>query len=171
MLFIKDLILRLWRSLSANPAPHRPPHLVLGQRGEDIAYCYLERLGYRIIAGNFRAPHERGEIDLIGWDGRVLCFIEVKTRSNDSFAPPSTAVTAAKRRNIRAVARCFLRTMHGVSRPHCRFDIVSVVCRPNAEAPEITLRTGAFGWDTDDRPRKRHLRDWVDRRPWKPLIR
>ncbi len=65
-------------------------HLRLGRLGETEAYLYLQKLGYRMVASNFRVLQNRGEIDLIGWDDNVLCFIEVKTRTDASFAPPST---------------------------------------------------------------------------------
>jgi Holliday junction resolvase-like predicted endonuclease len=89
---------------------------VLGKHGETEAYFYLKTLGYQFVATNFRVPHNRGEIDLIGWDNGTLCFVEVKTRSDDSFAPPSTAVTLNKRRNIISVARRYLRRLPAIAR-------------------------------------------------------
>src|SRR4051812_3672301 len=67
------------------------PHLALGMRGEALAALHLERAGYRLVAANFTVPvgrNRRGavvhaEIDLIAYDGPVLCFIEVKTRASD----------------------------------------------------------------------------------------
>ena len=59
----------------------RPPHQRTGARGEEDAYFYLRSLGYVMVARNFRTPRCRGEIDLIGWDRDVLCFVEVKTRT------------------------------------------------------------------------------------------
>ena len=110
---VTELAIRFLQSISSRLRPRKAAHLELGQRGEIEAYFYLTRLGYRIVARNFRVPYNRGEIDLIGWDNGVLCFIEVKTRTDDSFAPPSTAVTAKKRRNILAVARRYLRRLPG----------------------------------------------------------
>ena len=48
-----------------------------GVRGETFAYWYLRRHGYTIIARNFTVPGVKGEIDLVGYDGAVLAFIEV----------------------------------------------------------------------------------------------
>ena len=147
------------------PASNQPAHLRLGRRGEIEAYFHLKRLGYRFVATNFRAPHNRGEIDLIGWDKGVLCFIEVKTRMDDSFAPPSSAVTIKKQRNILSVAKSYLRRLPG-DRPPCRFDILSVVPSPNGGEPQFTLRKRAFSWDAGS-PRRREYRDYSDRHFWR----
>jgi len=72
------------RTLAADP---RPAHQRIGQRGEEEAYFHLRKLGYVMVARNFRSPRRRGEIDLIGWDKDVLCFIEVKTRTTRDVKP------------------------------------------------------------------------------------
>src|ERR1035438_2197415 len=76
------------RTLSPEKAP---PHQRTGRRGEEAAYFYLRTLGYVIVSRNFRSPHRRGEIDLIGWDKDVLCFIEVKTRTTRDGNAPGAA--------------------------------------------------------------------------------
>ena len=74
------------------------------------AYFYLRSQGYRIVAKNFRSARDRGEIDIIGWDEDVLCFIEVKTHSRHGWRP-GDAVDAAKRNHIRSVARRYVRQL------------------------------------------------------------
>ena len=67
----------------------------LGQLGEAYAAAYLEQLGYRLVGANFTLPVGRNlrgavvtaEIDLVAYDRNTLCFIEVKTRASDWFAP------------------------------------------------------------------------------------
>jgi hypothetical protein len=49
-----------------------------GIRGETFAYWYLRRHGYTLVARNYTVPGIKGEIDLIGYDGRALAFVEVK---------------------------------------------------------------------------------------------
>jgi putative endonuclease len=153
MLWLTKHLVRALQTMSRNG--RRPSHLKLGQQGESEAYFYLRRLGYRIVATNFRVPGDRGEIDLIGWDRDILCFIEVKTRTDDSFAPPSTAVTNEKQKHIRSVAKAYLRRLSG-ERPPCRFDVVSVVPSPNDQAPQITLRRGAFSWSVGGKPSRKY---------------
>ncbi|HZQ20384.1 MAG TPA: YraN family protein [Terriglobales bacterium] len=106
-----------------------PPHLMTGRRGEEDAYFYLRRKGYVIIARNFRTARHRGEIDLIGWDKDVLCFVEVKTRTSHDVKPAQAAVDRKKRRDLRVMIRFYLRTLprkqfHAL--PQWRFDIVTV---------------------------------------------
>jgi len=68
-----------WVAERTLPPEDIPEHQRTGRRGEEDAYFYLRRLGYVMVAQNFHSPRRRGEIDLIGWDGETLCFIEVKT--------------------------------------------------------------------------------------------
>ncbi len=161
MVWLTQFIVRALQKIG--PRRGKPSHLALGQHGEAEAYFYLRRLGYRIVATNFRVPHDRGEIDLIGWDNDVLCFIEVKTRTDDSFAPPSTAVTKAKQKHILSVAKAYLRRLPGDVRPSCRFDVVSVVPSQTGGPPALSLRKGAFSWSTGRR-REWQYRDYFDRR-------
>jgi putative endonuclease len=140
-------------------------HLETGKRGELEAYLHLRSLGYKIVAGNFRVPYDRGEIDLIGWDNGMLCFIEVKTRTNAGFAPPVTAVDRSKRRHILSVARRYVRGIASDRPPPCRFDIVSIILEGDDGMPQITVHKGAFSWDTD-KPRSRWRRDFRDRPFW-----
>ena len=105
-----------------------PAHLVTGRRGEDDAYFYLRRRGYVFIARNYRTPRHRGEIDLIGWDKDVLCFVEVKTRTTRDIKPPDAAVDRKKRHDLRTVIRDYLRSMPTRSSqpPSWRFDVLTV---------------------------------------------
>src|SRR5579863_5439122 len=92
-----------------------------GVRGETYAYWYLRRHGYVVVARSFMSPGMKGEIDLVGYDGRILAFVEVKTRSNETPAhtgkpaqlpTPEQAVNFEKRRNLKRMARQFLRARH-----------------------------------------------------------
>ena len=95
-----------------------------GRRGEEDAYFHLRKLGYIMVARNFRSPGRRGEIDLIGWEKDVLCFIEVKTRTTRDVKPAETAVDRDKQRELAAMAGIYLRRLH--SAPQWRVDVVTV---------------------------------------------
>ncbi len=164
MAWFTQFVVRTLGRFGGKVRSRRAQHLALGRRGETEAFFYLQSLGYRFVANNFRVPHNRGEIDLVGWDQDVLCFIEVKTRTDASFAPPSTAVTQAKQRHIVSVARRYLRRLRGARPPSCRFDILSLVPGGSGEL-QMTLRKGAFTWDAGA-SRRRELQYFGDYRSW-----
>ena len=128
-------------SLRGLAARRLPAHLRAARRGEDIAYRYLKGLGYRIVARNYRSRTTKGETDLIGWDGDYLAFIEVKTRSAETFGRPEDAVDSAKRRHLIRAAKDYIRRA-GVDHNRMRFDIVSVILK--GKEPEVRLLKGAF---------------------------
>ena len=115
----------------------RPRHQRTGTRGEEDAYFFLRKLGYKIVARNFRSPRSHGEIDLIAWDGDLLCFIEVKTRTTADVKPPEAAVDWHKRREIAEVVREYLR--HAPPSSQWRFDIVSVYNDRVGVRPQIEV--------------------------------
>ena len=115
-------------------------HLKTGRSGEEEAYFYLRQLGYVIVARNWRSPHKSGEIDLIGWDGATLCFIEVKSRTTRDVKPAEAAVDHHKREEVRLVARDYMRRL--AEQPAVRFDVLSIYWENERAAP--TLFKGAF---------------------------
>jgi|SRR6266849_3259423 len=118
-----------------------PQHLRTGRRGEEAAYFHLRREGYVMVARNYRSPRSRSELDLVGWDGATLCFIEVKTRTTRDVKPAEAAVDTEKQRDLSRVAREFLRKTKGD--PPFRFDIVSVYFE-QGRTPQIELFKNAF---------------------------
>ena len=110
------------------------PGIELGKRGEQYAAAWLEQLGYQLVAANFTLPvgrNRRGvtvnaEIDLVAYDGNTLCFIEVKTRASDWFAPPQANIDLRKRRQIARAAREYRRLFELEDQPY-RFDAVTIV--------------------------------------------
>jgi putative endonuclease len=131
-----------WLAVQALPPEQGPAHQRTGRRGEEDTYFYLRRLGYVMVARNFRSPRRRGEIDLIGWDQDVLSFVEVKTRTTRDVKPAEAAVDRDKRHEINLVAREYLRSLP----PSCqwRFDVVSVYYDGQTGHPKIELFKNAF---------------------------
>ncbi len=118
-------------------------HIKTGRRGEDLAYFHLRQLGYIIVARNWRAARHRGELDLIGWDQHMLCFIEVKTRTSRDVKPAEAAVDRGKRYQVARMARAYLRHLRpGIP---IRFDVVSVYLEPDQQA-EIQVFKNAYSW-------------------------
>lgn len=118
----------------------RAPHLTTGVRGEEEAYFHLRQLGYVMVARNFRSPRRKGEVDLIGWEGDTLCFVEVKTRRSLNFIPAEAAVDRDKQRELRIMAREYA---HRLKQPPAyRFDVISVYLE--GAAPQFRLIRNAF---------------------------
>jgi putative endonuclease len=125
-------------------SPKHPAHLMTGLRGEDATYFYLRELGYTIVARRWSSPKLRGDIDLIGWDGEWLCFVEVKTRSSRTFQPAEVAVDHDKQSNLARMAREYIRQLEHSELIPVRFDVVSVYF-PGGR-PEFELFRDAFDW-------------------------
>jgi putative endonuclease len=166
-----DSISRLLHKVTASPRVETDtdaPHLALGQSGEALAAAYLERAGYMLVAANFKLPVGRNlrgaivqaEIDLVAYEGDVLCFVEVKTRASDWFAAPEQNVDRRKQRQITRAARAYRRTFNLVNIPY-RYDVVSVILPPathDVPAPNPRLQLLRNFW-TDDKFRKRRWSD------------
>ncbi len=134
------------RALRARTSPRGaregPAHLETGARGETLAYWYLRQAGYTVVARNRKARSGKGELDLVGWDGPVLAFVEVKTRTSLDAGPPEAAVSAQKQKRIIKAAKEYLRRR--AQKPvNYRFDIVSVYFAPE-EGYKIRLVKDAF---------------------------
>lgn len=96
---------------------------IKGKAGEDIACAYLKKSHYKILHRNFTT--EIGELDIVATDGSGLVFIEVKTRSDNTFGTPAEAVTYQKQRKINAVAAQYIKKYRHFSVP-VRFDVIEV---------------------------------------------
>ena len=116
-------------------------HLLLGNRGERAAARYLKKLGYRIIARQYRSQF--GEIDIIALDGETIVFVEVKTRSSTAQGQPYEAVDAHKQRQLSRTALGFLRQKKRMSQ-RARFDVVSILWPQGDTHPRIRHFPGAF---------------------------
>jgi putative endonuclease len=143
--FLAQSCVRLLDRLAEKIRPEKdkhPEHLRTGRRGEEDAYFYLRKLGYVMVARNYRSHRRRGEIDLIGWEKDVLCFIEVKTRSTRDVKPAEAAVDYAKQRELNGVAREYLRRVPLSCQ--WRFDVLSVYYDQPSSRPRFELFRNAF---------------------------
>ena len=129
-------------TLAAAGEISQPAHLEIGKRGETLAFWYLRQAGYTIVARNKRARSGAGELDLVGWDGPILAFVEVKTRTSNEAGPPEAAVSRAKQKKIVKAAREYLRRLRQKPVKY-RFDIVSVFWEPESGC-RLRLTKDAF---------------------------
>jgi putative endonuclease len=140
-----------WAARLSGGAADRPAHLTTGLAGEDAAFFYLGRKGYTVVARRWGSGYQRGDLDLIAWQGPMLCFIEVKTRTAHDIAAAEAAVDAHKRNVLRKLARHYMRQLPLATSPPVRFDVLSVYLLPGKEK-EFVHFEGAFGWS--------ERRDW-----------
>ncbi len=115
----------------------------VGLWGERRVRRYLRLRGYRIVAANYRC--RAGEVDLIARRGRLLCFVEVKTRRGGGHGSPLEAVTREKRQRLRRAAAHYLmgRRLPAV----CRFDVAAVHLHPRTGRARVEYLAGAFTED------------------------
>ena len=111
----------------------------LGPWGEAEGANYLASQGYQVLDRNARTPY--GEIDLVACqetdEGRVVVFVEVKTRASGRFGYPETAVTLRKQAHLQAAAQAYLLGHPELSGPW-RIDVLAIVREQPGQKPEIT---------------------------------
>jgi putative endonuclease len=132
------------RPAASLPHPKREQARQTGVRGETYAYWYLRRHGYVLVARNYMPPGAKGEIDLIGYDGATLAFVEVRTRTarHEHTALPELSVTSEKRRVLVRTAQRFL-SERRVKETPVRFDVLAIENRPGL-SPLVRLHKNAF---------------------------
>lgn len=99
--------------------------------GEDLAAAHLERLGWRVLARNWRCAE--GEVDIIAvqpGSPPVVVFCEVKCRRNTTFGQPIEAITAAKLEKLRQLVQVWLQQFDSPV-PSVRLDAIGVLLSPS----------------------------------------
>lgn len=96
----------------------------LGERGEDAAVAYLERIGFDIVERNWRC--QSGEVDIVALDGEVLVLCEVKTRKGVSKGTPEESVTPAKQKRYSRLAAAYVQHV-GIEPVEMRFDVITLL--------------------------------------------
>ena len=104
-------------------------HNDLGTYGETLALDYLKTKGYKILETNWK--YSRAEVDIIAWDGEVLVFIEVKTRSYDTVAKPEDAINKKKITLLSQAAAVYMEQINHDW--EIRFDVISILNRKNKQ--------------------------------------
>jgi putative endonuclease len=140
-----------WLAARRGHRQHLPAHLVTGIEGEQAAYFHLLRKGYQVVARRWSAGNVPGDVDLIAWQGPLLCFLEVKTRTARDATPAEAAVDSHKRATLRRLASHYIRQLPQQAAPQVRFDVISVYLIHGAT--DCVHFENAFGWNE-------RRRDW-----------
>ncbi len=115
-------------------------NISLGAHGEDLAVTYLKDQKFKIIDRNYRC--KSGELDIVATEGKVLVFIEVKTRKNYSYGPPQLSVTQFKQRQISKAALTYVAAKR-LGDVNARFDVIAILLQEHKE-PRIEHIKNAF---------------------------
>ena len=111
----------------------------IGGYGEKTAAHFLRAHGCKILDRNFKGPRG-GAVDIFARDGKLLLFVEVKTRRGDARIRPLDAVDKEKQQLIERGANAWLKRL-GTRKLPWRFDVM-----------EVWLNDG-------EKPRVNHVRD------------
>jgi putative endonuclease len=106
----------------------------LGERGERIAASYLKRHGYEILDTNYRC--QWGEVDLIARKDDSLVFVEVRTRTNESYGTPAESLTYVKQERLITTAQTYLQALDILPK-EWRIDLVSITFSPASSDPHV----------------------------------
>ena len=115
--------------------------LEIGKQGEQIAQKYLRRKRYKLLETNFRCAV--GEIDIIAKDQHVVVFVEVRTRTSDTFMPPYNTVRYSKKKQVKRVARFYI-SKHNLVNTQFRFDVIGITLDPQTDDYDIAHIPNAF---------------------------
>jgi len=106
----------------------------IGNKGEEIAGKFLVDRGYQIIEKNYYSRY--GEIDLVAQDSGIVVFIEVKTRTNQSFGTPEDSVTQAKLERIEKAGLMWMQA-HPDYPDDWRIEVVAIIMDEQHQVQDI----------------------------------
>jgi putative endonuclease len=102
-----------------------------GQEIESQVATYLKKQGFQLLHRNFRC--RLGEIDLIGHHQNQLLFVEVRFRRNAAYGGAAASVDFRKQQKLIKTAQFFLLSHPKMLNCACRFDVVAVTLRNEAD--------------------------------------
>lgn len=96
-----------------------------GKQGEKIAEEYLKNKGYEILDRNFHYS-KFAELDLVARLGSEIIFVEVKTRTTNTFGAPEEAVDYRKMQNIFIASEHYLKEKN-IQNLKPRIDVIAII--------------------------------------------
>jgi putative endonuclease len=95
----------------------------LGNAGEKLACSALKKKGYRILEKNYRCRY--GEIDIVASHKGCLAFVEVRSKTGNTFGSPEESVTSQKKQRLVSTAMEYLEG-HSDAAQDWRIDFVAI---------------------------------------------
>ncbi len=124
-----------------------PRHLETGKWGEKVSAKFLKKKGYKLLGSRVHIG-TRDEFDLIARDGKVLVFVEVKTRGSEKYGRPASSVNRHKRHTLSRAAVRYIKKLRN-PRVCFRFDVVEIIGKiEDIEPPIIRHIENAFPLDS-----------------------
>ncbi|MCX7834257.1 MAG: YraN family protein [Ignavibacteria bacterium] len=103
--------------------------LVIGKKGEKIAKKFLKKKKLKFLTSNF--IYKNKEVDLIFEDlkNKILIFVEVKTRLDDSIATPEDNINLNKLKKYNIAINGFLLKNPKYKDYGIRIDSIGIVLK------------------------------------------
>ena len=133
-----------------NSPSSKPTTTQQGSAFEGVAVSYLQKQGLEIVEQNVRLKF--AEIDIVAKDGDILCFVEVRSRSNSRYGAPEATVDFRKQDKIIKAASAYLQRRYKLL-PMCRFDVIAI--QGTVENPHVNYYKNAFGIESASYGRRR----------------
>lgn len=113
----------------------------VGEFGERVACDWLRAQGAKVLYRNYRAP-QGGEVDIVARKGKLLLFVEVKTRRAGGEGRGLDSVNREKQLLIERGANSWLKLLK-TRRIPWRFDVIEVVLTAG-ERPRVNMVENVF---------------------------
>lgn len=107
---------------------------IIGDTGEKIAADFLQQRGYQLLDQQFSTRY--GELDLVMDDAGSIVFVEVKTRTTNSFGMPESSITPEKLQRIQNAGQIWLQ-VHPEVDDLWRIDVVAIILNPDRTIKDI----------------------------------
>lgn len=101
-----------------------------GAYWESVAARELKKSGMKIVARNWKRPGAHGELDIVATEdgGKVLVFVEVRSRGAAALVGGFQSITLRKRNTLRNTCRDYMNRLRAKPMTY-RFDVVEVSYR------------------------------------------
>jgi putative endonuclease len=97
-------------------------HIKTGEQGEELAVNWLKVQGFTLLHRNWKFSYF--ELDVVASKDGVLHFVEVKTRTTDTYGHPEEGVTARKLERLMQAGEEYLQQYPDWKR--IQYDILSI---------------------------------------------
>lgn len=97
----------------------------VGNKKEELAALHLTKCGYEILDRNYWCRF--GELDIVAREGKYLCFVEVKYRSNSHYGAPDGLISAKKKMKICMTSQFYMKEKNFSADTPVRYDVVLLI--------------------------------------------